>query len=299
MFLISVIIPLFNSRVTLPSCLNSVVKQTYTKIEIILVDDGSEEEYSDIITSFHDRRIVYYKLKHSNANVARNYGIKQSKGAYIAMLDSDDLWLSDHLEDCLNTLENIRADGLYGSLIVKNEKNGYEQKFNVRPLNEGETMIDYLLSSGYGAQTSSLFLTSESAKKILWDETLQRHQDYDYVIRYSSLYRILPKNRATVIYTLPEGIKKIDFDSCIRVINKYKNDISPYFYNRYHQNMLKLATKLNAEERVIDYYRKESVRYPEYIPYSIYILICKPRSRMEQLKYKLAYFYRILWVIVE
>jgi len=89
--LVSIVIPLYNSRVTLHDCVESVLQQTHSNFEIILVDDGSDEIYTDIIGHFNDSRIAYYKLKHLNANVARNYGIVKSKGKYIAMLDSDDL----------------------------------------------------------------------------------------------------------------------------------------------------------------------------------------------------------------
>jgi glycosyltransferase involved in cell wall biosynthesis len=99
------------------------------------VDDGSTIDSLPYIEQFDDPRIQYYKLEHKNANVARNYGINQSKGKYIAMLDSDDLWLENHLEDCINTLQKAGADGLYGSLILRNI-NGHEQVSHIRSLNE-------------------------------------------------------------------------------------------------------------------------------------------------------------------
>ncbi len=141
--LISVVIPLYNSRNTLPDCVKSVIGQTHSDFEIILVDDGSEEEYSDIIESFKDERIIYYKLEHTSANVARNYGVMKSNGIYIAMLDSDDLWLPNHLEDCLTVIEKERVDGLYGSLIIKNTVNGSIREHRVRAINNNESMINY------------------------------------------------------------------------------------------------------------------------------------------------------------
>lgn len=292
--LISVIIPLYNSRNSLPDCLRSVIKQTHSNMEIILVDDGSEEEYNDIIALFNDNRVMYSKLEHSNANFARNYGIMKSRGEYIAMLDSDDLWLPNHLEECLNTVKREDADGLYGSLILKNTVNGNMMEHRVRALYDNETMMSYLLGTGYGAQTSSLFLSSESAKEIKWDESLKRHQDYDFVVRYSKSFKLKPKIKATTIYVATNKTKNIDFESCIRVIEENKNEIIPYIYNRYHQNMLVLAKRLNAEYPIIRHYERESIKYLEYIPYSQYILVAKPQTFHRKIINKVKYLYYIL-----
>jgi glycosyltransferase involved in cell wall biosynthesis len=296
--LVSIVIPLYNSRATLHDCVESVLHQTHSNFEIILVDGGSDEIYADIISHFNDSRIVYYKLKHLNANVARNYGIVKSKGKYIAMLDSDDLWLPNHLCDCIETIEANGADGLYGSLIVRNKMNGNEQEFRARDINEDEAMVNYLLNTGYGAQTSTLFLSAESAKTIQWDETLKRHQDYDFVIRYSQSYKIKPKFRASVVYNITSKNSKIDFDSCIRVIEKYKYEIEPFLYGRYNQNMMRLAINMHAGEEIIRHYKKESVKYIEYISYIQYIMICNRKTQWGKLKCKLKYLLYISHTVV-
>ena len=160
--LISVIIPVYNPSEEICETIQSVLNQTYQNFEIIVVDDGSEIDIVLYIKRFDYQRIIYYKLDHKNANGARNYDIACSKGKYIAMLDSDDFWLESHLDDCINTLQNSQADGLYGSLFLKYD-NGYERPVYVLHLNEGEKMINYLLSTVVGAQTSTLFFTKESA----------------------------------------------------------------------------------------------------------------------------------------
>jgi len=296
--LISVITPVYNPDETLCNTIQSVLNQTYKNFEFILIDDGSTVDVIPFIEQFDDTRIKYYKLEHKNANVARNYGINQSKGKYIAMLDSDDLWLEDHLENCINTLQKADADGLYGSLILR-DINGSEQTFQVRRLNEGETMIDYLLNAGFGAQTSTLFLTSESAKDILWDPSLNRHQDYDFVVRYSKKYRLIPEEKPTVIYVFSLKEKKIDFRSCIRFIESNINDIDPQIYINYNLNMLMLAKNRKAPDDILKQYIKESTRYKEYLPYYKYILIRYPENWIEKIECKLEYLFYILKIRVE
>jgi len=298
--LISVIIPVYNRPYALKRTLKSVINQAYSNLEILVVDDGSEIEIYSIIEKLNDNRISYYKLDHNNANVARNYGINKSKGQYIAMLDADDLWLGNHIEDCLKTLHSSQSDGLYGSLILKNMHTGQQRVASVRSLHKDETMIDYLLSLGYGAQTSTLFMTAESTKSILWNPGLKRHQDYDFVIRYSKQYRLISKAEPTVIYTLGEPKQlKIDFKSCIQVIKENEEDISPNLYYSYHMNMLLLAKRQNASDDIIEHYKNEAIYYKEFISFYQYLKIRQPRSEEEQLHCREEYISYISKIRIE
>ena len=299
--LISVVIPTYNPKdEILKASLDSVLNQTYRNIEIRLIDDGSETDVFPLVEALNDARIHYRKLPHANANVARNYGMDQSSGSYIAMLDADDLWKENHLDDCLHTLRNSSADGLYGSLILRNPSNQTENTVRVRERRVDESMIDYLLSTGYGAQTSTLFMRAETAKDIRWNPALRRHQDYDFVVRYSKKYRWIPKPEATVIYRMGHSLNtEIDFRSCIRFIKENEKDIHPALYNKYHQNMLSLARRLNASQEIESHYRKEATRCKEYLSYAHFLQIRQPQSPYELLKLKLAYLFYILRIGVE
>ena len=291
--LISIVIPVYNRPETLKATLLSVINQTYSEIEIIVIDDGSETEIYPIIEELKDSRIVYFRLNHANANVARNFGMKNSHGDFIAMLDSDDLWLENHLESCLNLLIKEQADGLYGSLFLRNAITNHKQKVVARPLMKNETMIDYLLSTGCGAQTSTLFMTKESAISILWDGNLNRHQDYDFVIRYSKRYKLIAKTDPTVLFTTGQNKQKtINFESCIKVINDNKADISPMIYYNYSLNMLRDALSHGASDKVVEHYKKETTFYRKFIhikkmnPTLSFCITC--RNRAHQIKQTLA-----------
>ncbi|MDR3327202.1 MAG: glycosyltransferase family 2 protein [Prevotellaceae bacterium] len=293
--LISVVIPVYNPGCeVLKNTLHSVVYQTYQNLEIWVIDDGSDTDISPIIKEIVDARIHYHKLPHENANVARNFGITKSTGQFIAFLDADDLWLENHIEDCWHTLKETSADGLYGSLILRNPVDYSEKTVFVRDTKKDETMIDYLLSSGYGAQTSTLFVHSESAKDIRWNPKLKRHQDYDFVVRYSKKYKLIPKSTPTVIYRLGNKVPNIDFASCIRFIKENEDDISPAIYNRYCLNMLSLAKRKNEAAEIIRHYQKEATRYMEYLSYAQFLSIRHPRTKMELTKLKSEYLFHIL-----
>lgn len=261
--LVSVVIPIYNTPYKIfVETLASVLNQTHKKLEIIIVDDGSNIDIELDILNIKDKRICYYKLSHTNANIARNYGIKKSSAKYIAMLDSDDIWLINHIELSLTTLIESCVDGIYSGLYI-NKPNSPNYLFTSRDLKEGETMIDYLLFSGYGAQTSTLFMTKESALNVLWDEHLKRHQDYDFVVRYSQTYKLISKRKPTTIYRLSSSPKTIDFNSCIKFIERNINDISLHIYIKYTISMLNASSACRAQEQIINYYFKELQKYTQ------------------------------------
>lgn len=106
--LISIVMPLFNCEKYLKESIHSVLNQTYSNWELILVDDCSKDNSSDIAISYEkeDKRITYYKLeKNSGAAVARNFGIEKVNGTILSFLDSDDLWKPDKLEKEYNFMK--------------------------------------------------------------------------------------------------------------------------------------------------------------------------------------------------
>lgn len=91
--LVSVIVPTYNRALLISEAIQSVQDQTYTRWELIIVDDGSTDETENVIKGVADHRIRYFKINHSGSFAAvRNHGVKQSEGEFIAFLDSDDLW---------------------------------------------------------------------------------------------------------------------------------------------------------------------------------------------------------------
>lgn len=105
---VSVITPVYNAEQFLRETLDSVLSQTYDNIEYILVDDCSTDDSADIINDYaqKDKRINYIKLEHnSGAAVARNTGLENATGRYIAFIDSDDVWYSEKLEKQLHFMK--------------------------------------------------------------------------------------------------------------------------------------------------------------------------------------------------
>jgi glycosyltransferase involved in cell wall biosynthesis len=123
--LVSVVIPTFNHACYLSGALQSVLDQTYTRWEAIVIDNHSTDNTDEVMASFADPRINYLKIHNSGVIAAsRNAGIRAAKGQWIAFLDSDDCWYPSKLKQCIPHLKN-ETDLVAHSLKVIGERNGY------------------------------------------------------------------------------------------------------------------------------------------------------------------------------
>ncbi len=96
--IVSVIIPTYNREQFLPKAINSVLNQSFKDFELIILDDGSNDNTKELINKYDDKRIHYHYIDHlGNISSIRNLALELSRGEYIAFLDSDDLWLKDKL----------------------------------------------------------------------------------------------------------------------------------------------------------------------------------------------------------
>jgi glycosyltransferase involved in cell wall biosynthesis len=253
--MISVIVPVYNRTEELKRAIKSVINQTVKDWELLVVDDCSDKDIKSVVDSFGDKRIHYYQLeKKGNANVCRNLGIKKTKGEYIAMLDSDDEWLPEHLQICLNTLEQLRSDGIFSSYKVFDGEN-YSSNI-IRPLRKGECMTDYIID-GNSAATPTHFYKTSCAREILWDEELQRHQDYDFAIRFAEKFSFLPIQLFTVIVHWTKGEKRIEhLTSQIKFLEKHKNRMSKKMFVKYNREVYAgLTGRKDVEESALAYFK--------------------------------------------
>lgn len=111
--LVSVIITTYNRAHLLPRAINSVLNQTYQNFELIIVDDGSKDNTEEVVNSFDDKRIVYYKHeKNKGVLGAKNTGFDLAKGEYNCLLDDDDEFLPEALETAVNKFAELASKGV-------------------------------------------------------------------------------------------------------------------------------------------------------------------------------------------
>jgi hypothetical protein len=107
---VSVIIPLFNKGRLVERALSSVLSQTYSPFEVIVVDDGSTDDGPDWVQKYNDPRISLIRQENRGPGAARNEGLKRARGKYIAFLDADDEWMPSFLNTCIPILEDNEAN---------------------------------------------------------------------------------------------------------------------------------------------------------------------------------------------
>lgn len=121
--MVSIIVPIYNAEKYLKRCINSLVNQTYSDIEIILVNDGSTDNSKKICeaAAVKDARIEIINIKNQGVSVARNKGLEVAKGEYISFVDADDYVEADYVEQLLVTLKNKNVDIAYCSAVIEDE----------------------------------------------------------------------------------------------------------------------------------------------------------------------------------
>lgn len=124
--LVSVVIPAFNAEAFLNKCLTSVCRQSYTNLEIILINDGSTDNTEKICNEWKtdDRRIIYTAQENCGQGLARNRGISLAKGEYLTFIDADDWVASDYIEKLYNQMLTENADICKTVLSMIDEKTG-------------------------------------------------------------------------------------------------------------------------------------------------------------------------------
>src|SRR5258708_1562135 len=114
--LISVVIPTFNRARHVQAALESVLAQTYREFEVIVVDDGSTDGTGEAVRQFisqqnhNGEQIRYFFQRNQGSSLARNKGIEQARGGWIAFLDSDDVWLPEKLELQMQAIQESKGD---------------------------------------------------------------------------------------------------------------------------------------------------------------------------------------------
>lgn len=112
MLKISVVIPVFNTEKYLKECLDSILGQTFSDIEVLCIDDGSDDNSLEILNEYRikDKRVQIFKTNHKGSGGARNVGLKEAKGEYIIFLDSDDFFELNMFEEMYNKAEETKSD---------------------------------------------------------------------------------------------------------------------------------------------------------------------------------------------
>ncbi|WP_427161674.1 glycosyltransferase family 2 protein [Aliinostoc sp. HNIBRCY26] len=197
---VSVIIPAYNAMAFLPTTLESVLKQTFNDYEVIVINDGSSDGIIDWFTQVTDIRVKLISQENQGPAAARNHGINQAQGEYLAFLDADDIWAENKLEKQVNILDENPTVGLVYSWVGSIDSQGNIGN-KVRKNNaEGrvwETIIEHnIIECGSNPMVRRICFE----KVGVFDHRLAYAQDWEMWVRVASRYQFQVINETLVYY---------------------------------------------------------------------------------------------------
>lgn len=240
----SIIIPTYNRVNFLPKAIESIIEQSFSDWEIIIINDGSTDNSREIIEQYSDERIKYIYQENSERSAARNNGIQNGKGEYVIFLDSDDYLFKDFLVNLYN--EIVKSEGfkqLYFYKVLLEQKNdAVEILFDEMPVSKN--IVKYLLQEKKVVSVSQAAIPREflinnnfEAKYSLWEDT---HLFLRLLVQFS--YKGLQINgiviQKHINSTVVRGMSMVRLDD----VNRYMNAIDD-LYENYWQMFEKLVNK--------------------------------------------------------
>ena len=194
---VSVIVPIFNSSSYLNYCIDSLLKQTYKNIEIILVDDGSKDNSPQICKKYQkkDSRVLYYSKKNEGVASARNYGLGKITGEYVVFIDSDDYIESNMIECLTKGIDKYNCDM---SACYFSKFDDYNKALEKQTLHD--KIIDYKVLNNK-EEMYSLMLKNKKIGGYIWNKIYKKSilhkmdkyfsgdmlEDYEFNCRYVEL----------------------------------------------------------------------------------------------------------------
>ena len=187
---VSVIIPVFNRAHLLGRTLDSVVAQSFEDFEVLVVDDGSDDDPAAVVESYQDPRL-HYKRQPENKGVAaaRNRGLREAKGEFIAFLDDDDEWFPDKLALQVDLLQHSSPDvGLvYTGVETVSDAGKITRQV---PSARGDLYPELLVRNVFHGGGSNIMIRRNVIARVgYFDESLPAIEDYDYWLRITRWYR--------------------------------------------------------------------------------------------------------------
>jgi glycosyltransferase involved in cell wall biosynthesis len=223
----SIVIPTYNRQKLLSSSITSVLDQTFTDYELIIVDDGSTDNTEAFIKTFTNPKIHYIKTENFGVAHARNVGIKSALGNYISFLDSDDFLQTDHLQVAFDEVEKNNQP----EVIHLNFSWGLEDGSSAQKNNLPKKLPEDIFKS-CSLHVNCVFIRKDVALINLFNENreLMFAEDWDFFIKLSVHHNIIFKDQTTAYLVNHEDRSMRNFNELVwakrrdQLIKSLKND---------------------------------------------------------------------------
>lgn len=206
---ISVIIPAFNAEHTIAETVQSVLNQTFTDLEVIVVDDGSEDSTLGVVSSITDPRVKVFSYENAGVSISRNRGFAHATGEYVSFLDADDLWTPDKLEAQYSALQvNPQAAVAYSWVDYIDESGQFFRSASYTTANGN--VYERLLLNNFLENGSNPLICREALVDVGgFDPELSPSEDWDMWLRLAARYKFVAVPSPQVLYR-----KSADSGSC-------------------------------------------------------------------------------------
>lgn len=187
--LISVVIPAYNREKLVKACIDSVLKQTYHNIEVIVVDDGSTDRTADVVDLYEDARVKKCIRLSQNGGAchARNVGADAAIGEYIAFQDSDDTWYVNKLKKQLDFLRSGDYEMITSGMMRTEGKRTFF--FPAKHYDYSRDFLSQTVEDNKVA-TQNILIRKDAFNRVRFDESIKRFQDWDFGIRAAEVLKV-------------------------------------------------------------------------------------------------------------
>ena len=203
--LVSVVMATYNMSRYLPLAARSVLAQTYENIELLIVDDGSTDDTAKVVEPFLDDPRVKYRVQENKGQAsAKNHGVRESSGEYIAFLDADDMWAPEKIDLQLPVFSRSETLGVVYSRLASIDENGTQLKVSDEELFRGRVSGPLLIRNFVGFSTS--IVRKECFDRLGgFKEQIRMGIDYDLWLRFSTRYEFDYVDRPLLYYRVWPG----------------------------------------------------------------------------------------------
>jgi glycosyltransferase involved in cell wall biosynthesis len=198
--LVSVVVPAYNVSKTIGDTINSILKQTFTDFEVIIINDGSTDNTLEVIDQIRDPRIQVFSYENGGLPEARNRGIDRATGEFITFIDADDLWTPDKLERQVDSLQQNPEAGLAYSwtCFMDSEGKSFSKDF---PYNVEGNVYPRLLVGNFITSGSNVMLRASAIESVgRFDRNLKSIEDWDYWLRVAAQWPFVLVPQYQILY---------------------------------------------------------------------------------------------------
>ncbi|MBD2385715.1 glycosyltransferase [Cylindrospermum sp. FACHB-282] len=295
---ITVIIPAYNSEKTIKRTIESVLNQTVSNFELIVINDGSQDSTLDIISQLNDTRIKVFSFDNAGGNVSRNRGLNLAVGEFVSFLDADDIWKADKLASQLIALqENPQAAVAYSWTDYIDEND--EIVLSGTHIAVNGDVYENLLVTNFLENGSNPLIRREALIALGgFDESLSAAQDWDMWLRLACKFEFVCVPSVQILYRISSNSVSSNLvrqeKACLKVLERAYQQKPLAVKNNWHLSLANLYKYLTCKALQKPFNRRKGLTAARFL--ANYVM--NDSSRLQRTSFNLKLLLKILIILV-